>query len=84
MHVTGIVTILLVGLVAGGLAHLIAGGRGSLLGNLCVGLLGSLVGSYLAEVFSVSYDGVVGSIIASTVGALALLAVFGLISRRKA
>ena len=84
MHVSGIFAITLVGLVAGGLAHLIAGGRGSLIGNLCIGLLGSLIGGYLAALFAVSYDGVVGSIAASTVGALALLAAFGLISRRKA
>ncbi len=84
MHTETLLLWLVVGLVAGWLAHLIAGGRGSLLGNLVVGLLGSVIGGWLANYFGFAFYGLGGSIIVSTVGALILLAVFGLFTRRSA
>ena len=84
MHTESLLVMLGVGIVAGWLAHMIAGGRGSLLGNLVVGLLGSVVGGWLAGHFGVAFYGLGGSIIISTVGALILLAIFGLFTRRSA
>lgn len=84
MNVTAILITLAIGVVAGGLAHMIAGGRGSLLGNLCIGLMGSLVGGLITHFFYIGVSGIIGQVIVSTVGALALLAVFGLFFRRTA
>lgn len=81
IHVEGLLLMLIVGIVAGWLAHLIAGGRGSLVGNLIVGLLGSVVGGFLANYFGIAFYGIGGAIIVSTIGALLLLAVFGLVRR---
>ncbi len=84
MHTETLLLWLVVGLVAGWLAHLIAGGRGSLVGNLVIGLLGSVIGGWLANYFGFAFYGLGGTIIVSTIGALILLAVFGLFTRRSA
>ena len=39
----GIIAWIVVGLIAGWLAHIILGGRGGLFGNLAVGLIGAIV-----------------------------------------
>jgi len=74
---------LIVGLVAGWLAHMIMGGRGSLLGNLGVGLVGAIIGGVLASAFGIGYAGLVGSIIVSTIGAVVLLAIFHAVTRHR-
>ncbi|MGZ3304799.1 MAG: GlsB/YeaQ/YmgE family stress response membrane protein [Asticcacaulis sp.] len=74
---------LIVGLIAGWLAHMIMGGRGSLIGNLVVGLIGSIVGGFLASAFGIGFYGLVGSIIISTIGAIVLLAIFHAVTRSR-
>jgi len=83
MHVDGLLSMLIVGLVAGWLAHMIMGGRGSLLGNLGVGLVGAIIGGVLASAFGIGYAGLVGSIIVSTIGAVVLLAIFHAVTRHR-
>jgi uncharacterized membrane protein YeaQ/YmgE (transglycosylase-associated protein family) len=82
MHVYGVLSMLLVGLVAGWLAHKITGGRGSLLSNLITSLIGSVIGGMLASLLGFYWFGIVGSILVSTLGAVILLALFDA-SRRK-
>ncbi len=82
MHVEGLLLTLLVGVVAGWLAHMVVGGRDGLIWNLIIGLLGSVVGGWLANFFGIAFYGIVGSIVVSTVGALILLAIFNAVRRR--
>ncbi|MEI9904039.1 MAG: GlsB/YeaQ/YmgE family stress response membrane protein [Asticcacaulis sp.] len=82
-HLQNLLMLLLVGLIAGWLAHMIAGGRGGLLGNLVVGLIGSFIGGWLASFFGIAFYGFIGNILVSTVGALVLLAIFGLVNRQR-
>jgi uncharacterized membrane protein YeaQ/YmgE (transglycosylase-associated protein family) len=50
--------------------------------NLIVGLVGAFVGGFLASVVGIDIEGFWMSLIASTVGAVLLLALFGLVRGR--
>lgn len=78
-----IISLLIVGLVAGYLAGLIMKGRGfGPVGNLIVGVIGAFLGSWLLGVLGVSLGGgLVGSIIGAVIGAVVLLALIGLIKK---
>jgi uncharacterized membrane protein YeaQ/YmgE (transglycosylase-associated protein family) len=65
-HVTGgvemnqqsksIVSWIIIGLLAGGLASIIVGGGGGLLGWLIAGLIGSVVGGFLAQQLKINLN----------------------------
>lgn len=73
-----ILTLLIVGLVAGLLASWAVGGIGyGILGDIVVGILGAFLGSWLFRVLQVRnpVDGVLGSILVAFIGAVVLLLV---------
>ena len=73
---------LLIGLVAGWIAGLIVKGSGSgMLVNLIVGIIGSMLGGWI--LFGWVAVGTFGSLITSVVGAIVLLWIVSLVSRRK-
>jgi uncharacterized membrane protein YeaQ/YmgE (transglycosylase-associated protein family) len=78
----GIVSWLIVGLIAGWLAEQVMGGSFSLIGNIIVGIIGAVVGGYLAGTLLNIPDAVNGinvtSIIVAAVGAMVLLFVLRL------
>jgi uncharacterized membrane protein YeaQ/YmgE (transglycosylase-associated protein family) len=51
-----IVSWIIIGLLAGGLASIIVGGGGGLLGWLIAGLIGSLVGGFLAQQLKINLN----------------------------
>lgn len=74
---------IIIGIAAGWIAEQVTGRRHGILTNLIVGLLGAVVGWWLSEnVLHIPITGVIGSLIASTGGAVLLLFIFGLIRRR--
>jgi uncharacterized membrane protein YeaQ/YmgE (transglycosylase-associated protein family) len=78
----GIVGWIMVGLVAGFLAHTFLGGRGGIFGNIAVGLIGAIVGGYLfAKLHIVVEPGFGGSLITATIGAVIFLAIWRAIRR---
>jgi uncharacterized membrane protein YeaQ/YmgE (transglycosylase-associated protein family) len=67
-----LITWLVVGLIAGWLAHLFVGGPANLLGYLIAGLLGGIVGSWLFNAMGWSLNlgnPIVDSIVTSAIGA---------------
>lgn len=75
---------LLIGLAAGWIANLIVKGSSSgLVINLFVGLLGGWVGGWLAEKMGWMPVGTWGALIASVLGAVILLLVVSLFTRRR-
>jgi uncharacterized membrane protein YeaQ/YmgE (transglycosylase-associated protein family) len=78
-----LLTILLVGAVAGWLAGQIVRGYGfGILGNIAVGIVGALIGSWLLPQLGIILgSGIVASIVNATVGAILLLVVLGLVRR---
>jgi len=77
-----LVYFLLVGIVAGWLAGMVLKGRGfGLFGNMIAGVAGAFAGGYLFELIDIEWGGVLGEIGTSTVGAIAVLVVIGLLRK---
>lgn len=85
-----LLTLILVGLVAGLLASFAVGGVGyGLLGDIAVGIVGAFLGSWLFGVLNirVPFGGLGGTILVAFVGAVLLLLLIGALrrgSRRRA
>lgn len=83
MDIEQIITMLVVGGVAGWLAGLIMKGGGfGIIGNIVVGVLGAFAGSYLFDVLDIRIaSGLAGSLITAVIGAVVVLFVIGLIKK---
>ena len=75
---------LLIGLVAGYVASLIVKGSGSgLIVNLIIGIIGSFIGGWLFGLMRIVAMGTWGSILTSIAGAVVLLLIVSLFTRRR-
>jgi uncharacterized membrane protein YeaQ/YmgE (transglycosylase-associated protein family) len=77
-----IITLLIVGLVAGLLASLIVGGAGyGILGDIAVGIGGAFLGSYIFvhAGWHLPWGGLGGTIVVATIGAAILLVILHLV-----
>jgi uncharacterized membrane protein YeaQ/YmgE (transglycosylase-associated protein family) len=83
MDINQIVTMLVVGGVAGFLAGLIMKGGGfGIVGNVIVGVLGAFAGSFLFEQVGIRIaGGLAGSLITAVIGSVVVLFVIGLIKK---
>ena len=78
----GIIAWIVVGLIAGWLAHAILGGRGGLFGNIAVGLIGAIVGGFLFEKLRLEVmPDFWGNLITATIGAIVFLLIWRAIRR---
>ncbi|HVV78148.1 MAG TPA: GlsB/YeaQ/YmgE family stress response membrane protein [Pseudolabrys sp.] len=78
----GIVAWIVVGLIAGWLAHVLLGGRGGLFGNLAVGLIGAIVaGAILPRLHIMIAEDFLGNLISATIGAVIFLFIWRAIRR---
>lgn len=77
----GLISWILIGLIAGWLCGKVTRGRGfGLLANLFLGLVGAVIGGWIFERLGVVSFGFVGGLAAATVGAVLLVAVARLFS----
>ena len=78
----GVLAWIVVGLLAGWLAHVILGGRGGIFGNLAVGLVGAIVaGAILPRIGIFIRPDFIGNIISATIGAVIFLFIWRAIRR---
>lgn len=78
----GVIAWIIVGLIAGWLAHVILGGRGGLFGNLAVGLIGAIVaGAILPRLNIFIRPDFIGNLISATIGAVVFLFIWRAIRR---
>jgi uncharacterized membrane protein YeaQ/YmgE (transglycosylase-associated protein family) len=78
-----IVTVLVVGLLAGWLAGRIQKGKGfGIAGDLVIGVLGSVFGTWLFGELGFTAYGFAGNLVMAVVGALAILFLLGAVSKR--
>jgi uncharacterized membrane protein YeaQ/YmgE (transglycosylase-associated protein family) len=78
----GVIAWIVIGLVAGWLAHSILGGRGGLFGNIAVGLIGALVGGFLFDKLHLQVmPDFWGNLITATIGAIIFLFIWRAIRR---
>ncbi len=79
-----ILTLIIVGLVAGVLASVVVGGIGyGLIGDIAIGIVGAFLGSWLfrAAGWGAPFSGLAGVIAVAFVGSLVLLLILHLIRR---
>ncbi len=74
----------IIGILAGWLAHKVVGGRGGLIWNLIIGLIGSWIGFYVANAAGIQLGEVFhgwfwGNLLVSAAGAVILLLPFRLL-----
>jgi uncharacterized membrane protein YeaQ/YmgE (transglycosylase-associated protein family) len=78
----GIIAWIVIGLIAGWLAHTILGGRGGILGNIAVGLIGAILGGFIFSKLNVAVaQDFWGSLITATIGAIIFLVIWRAIRR---
>ena len=83
MDLNSILTMVIVGGVAGWLAGMIFSGKGlGMIINIVVGIVGAFFGTQLFKILKISIaSGLVGSIIVATIGALVLLVLLRFIKK---
>ncbi|WP_436644096.1 GlsB/YeaQ/YmgE family stress response membrane protein [Microbaculum sp. FT89] len=83
MGIESIISLLVIGAVAGWLAGLIMQGRGfGVIGNIAVGIVGALIGTYVLGALGIMIGGTwVSAIINSVIGAVILLFIIGLVKK---
>ena len=75
---------ILIGLAAGYVASLIVKGSGSgMLLNLVIGMVGGVLGGWLFRLMGIDSTNMLGSLLTSVFGAIVLLLIVGLFTRRK-
>ncbi|MBD2762641.1 GlsB/YeaQ/YmgE family stress response membrane protein [Kocuria sp. cx-455] len=84
----GIISWIVLGLIAGALAKLIMPGRqgGGIIVTIILGIIGAIVGGFLGSLVGIgSLDSVfdIGTIITAIVGALIVLFIYGAVTGRK-
>ncbi|WP_431813186.1 GlsB/YeaQ/YmgE family stress response membrane protein [Kocuria sp. cx-455] len=84
----GIISWIVLGLIAGALAKLIMPGRqgGGIIVTIILGIIGAIVGGFLGSLVGIgSLDSVfdIGTIITAVVGALIVLFIYGAVTGRK-
>jgi uncharacterized membrane protein YeaQ/YmgE (transglycosylase-associated protein family) len=77
-----IITLLIVGLVAGFLADKLVKNSFGLLGDLLVGVAGSFIGTWIFGQFNIGGGGLIEQIVYALVGAVLLLIVLRLFKRK--
>jgi uncharacterized membrane protein YeaQ/YmgE (transglycosylase-associated protein family) len=82
MESTGLISFLLIGLLAGWIAgNLMKGGGFGLVGNLVVGVVGAFLGGFLFGLLGLSSGGFIGALVTATAGAVALLFLVGIFKK---
>jgi len=85
MELNELITILVVGCLAGWIAGLIMRGGGfGIIGNIVVGIIGAFAGRYLFDVLDVRIGtGIAGALVTAVIGAVVVLFIIGLIRGKK-
>ena len=81
----GIITWIIIGLIAGALAKLIMPGDdpGGIIVTIIIGMVGSLLGGFLASLVGLGGGGLIWSVIVAVIGAIILLAIYRAIAGRR-
>ncbi len=81
----GIITWIIIGLIAGALAKLIMPGDdpGGIIVTIIIGMVGSLLGGFLASLVGLGGGGFIWSIIVAIIGAIILLAIYRAVAGRR-
>lgn len=82
MSGVGLIGAIIIGILAGWIAEKVMKRSHGLVTNLVVGLIGALLGGFLADALDIGFGGFIGSLVVSTLGAILLLLIVGMVPRR--
>jgi uncharacterized membrane protein YeaQ/YmgE (transglycosylase-associated protein family) len=80
MSGVGVFVAVVIGILAGWIADLALARRHGLFTKLLIGVVGSFIGTFIAQRLDLRFDGFLGSLLVSSVGAIFFLAVLGIVS----
>ena len=75
MSLEAIITSLLIGAIAGTIGGFLMGSKGGLVRNIVIGIIGGFVGTYVFGLIGLHWDGILGAIGTSAIGACILIVV---------
>ncbi len=78
-----LITLLLVGLIAGFLADKVIKNSFGLLGDMLIGVAGSFIGGWIFGMLGLEIDVFIGQIISAFIGAVLLLVIINSFKRRR-
>jgi uncharacterized membrane protein YeaQ/YmgE (transglycosylase-associated protein family) len=84
MNGVGFLGAIIIGIAAGFIAEKVMHRNQGLLTNLIVGLVGSVLGSFVVSLLGLGGAGWIWSLIVSTIGAILLLFLWSLVTRKRA
>ena len=73
MSLEAILTSLAIGAVAGAIAGFLMGSKGGLIRNIVIGIIGGFVGTFVFGLIGIHWDGILGAIGTSAIGACILI-----------
>lgn len=73
MSLEAILTSLLIGAIAGTIAGFLMGSKGGLIRNIVIGIIGGFVGTWIFGLIGINWNGILGSIGTSAIGACILI-----------
>jgi uncharacterized membrane protein YeaQ/YmgE (transglycosylase-associated protein family) len=81
----GIISWIIIGLIAGALAKLIMPGDdpGGIIITIVIGMVGSVLGGFLASLVGLGGGGLIWTIIVAVIGAIILLAIYRAVAGRR-
>lgn len=83
MDIISLIIFLAIGALVGWLAGTIVKGRGfGILGNIIVGIVGAVLGGFIFGLFGITTGGLLGAIIMATIGAVILLYLINIVTKR--
>ena len=83
MNEVSIFGAVVIGILAGWIAEQLTGREHGLLTNLVVGIVGAFLGAFIANAMGIGFAGFWGSLAVSTIGAVVLLAILGMLRPRR-
>ena len=76
----GIISTVVIGLIAGWIAQYLMGRSNGLIGTLMIGLVGAFIGPIMLQVLGIWHDaGIVPTLVVATIGSVVLLFVLGML-----
>ena len=75
MSLEAIITSLIIGAIAGSIAAFLMGSKGGLIRNIIIGIIGGFVGTYVFGLIGLHWDGILGAIGTSAIGACILIVI---------
>ena len=75
MSLEAIITSLLIGAIAGTIGGFLMGSKGGLIRNIVIGVIGGFIGTYVFGLICLHWDGILGAIGTSAIGACILIVV---------